>query len=83
LRQKGELAYLEIQDDGIGFDLKSVEDGYDKRGSMGMLNLRERTELVSGTIRIDTAPGSGTRLLVSIPLTEEAIERLHRPGFSG
>lgn len=83
LKKNDELAYLEIQDDGVGFDLKTVEDGYDKRGSMGMLNLRERTELVSGTIRIETAPGQGTRLLIRIPMTEEAVERLHRPGFGG
>ena len=35
-----DLALLEIQDDGQGFDVKSVTASYEHRGSLGMLNLR-------------------------------------------
>jgi signal transduction histidine kinase len=83
LRQNGDLAFLEVEDDGIGFDLSSVEDGYEKRGSLGMVNLHERAELVNGALRIDTAPGKGTKVSVSIPLTVEAAERMHTGGFNG
>lgn len=83
LKQNGDLAYLEVEDDGVGFDLSSVEDGYDKRGSLGMVNLRERAELVNGVLQIDSEPGRGTRVAVSIPLTVEAAERMHRGGFNG
>lgn len=71
------IALLEIADDGIGFDVKAVDKSYDKRGSLGMVNLRERTELVNGLLSIDSAPGKGTRVQVYIPLTEEAADRLH------
>jgi signal transduction histidine kinase len=71
------IALLEIVDDGIGFDVKAVDTAYDKRGSLGMVNLRERTELVSGLLNIDSAPGKGTRVQVYIPLTEDAADRLH------
>ncbi|MFZ5859002.1 MAG: histidine kinase [Chloroflexota bacterium] len=71
------IALLEIADDGIGFDVKAVDKAYDKRGSLGMVNLRERTELVNGLLNIDSAPGKGTRVQVYIPLTEEAADRLH------
>lgn len=71
------IALLEIEDDGLGFDVESVNRSYDKRGSLGMVNLRERTELVSGLLNIDSAPGKGTRIQVYIPLTEEATDRLH------
>lgn len=71
------LALLEIQDDGIGFDVDEVVRAYDQRGSLGMINLRERTELVSGLLNIDSAPGKGTLIQVYIPLTEEAADRLH------
>jgi signal transduction histidine kinase len=71
------IALLEIVDDGIGFDVKAVNTAYDKRGSLGMVNLRERTELVNGLLNIDSAPGKGTRVQVYIPLTEEAADRLH------
>ena len=71
------IALLEIEDDGIGFDVAAVHKSYDKRGSLGMVNLRERTELVTGLLNIDSAPGKGTRIQVYIPLSEEAADRLH------
>jgi signal transduction histidine kinase len=72
-----EIALLEIEDDGLGFDVEAVNKSYDKRGSLGMVNLRERTELVNGLLNIDSAPGKGTRIQVYIPLSEEAADRLH------
>jgi signal transduction histidine kinase len=71
------IAILEIVDDGIGFDVKAVDKAYDKRGSLGMVNLRERTELVNGLLNIESASGKGTRVQVYIPMTEEAADRLH------
>jgi signal transduction histidine kinase len=71
------IGLLEIEDDGLGFDVAAVNKSYDKRGSLGMVNLRERAELVNGLLNIDSAPGNGTRVQVYIPLTEEAADRLH------
>ncbi|MBI5841196.1 MAG: GAF domain-containing sensor histidine kinase [Chloroflexi bacterium] len=73
------LALLEIVDDGVGFDVKTVMEAYDKRSSssLGMVNLRERTELVNGVLQVDSTPGQGTKVSVYIPFTEEAADRLH------
>jgi signal transduction histidine kinase len=71
------LALLEVQDDGIGFDVNAVTKAYDKRGSLGMINLRERTELVNGLLNLQSQPGRGTIVQVYVPLTEEAADRLH------
>lgn len=71
------LALLEIQDDGIGFDVAAVNRSYDQRGSLGMVNLRDRTELVNGVLDVQSVPGKGTRVQVYIPLTEEAADHLH------
>jgi signal transduction histidine kinase len=73
------VALLEVEDDGVGFDVKSISQAYDKRSSssLGMVNLRERTELVNGLLQIDSSPGHGTKVIVYIPLTEEAADRLH------
>jgi signal transduction histidine kinase len=73
------VALLEVVDDGVGFDVKSVTQAYDKRSSssLGMVNLRDRTELVNGLLQIDSKPGHGTKVTVFIPLTEEASDRLH------
>ncbi len=73
-----DLALLEIEDDGKGFNLAAIDAAYETRGSLGLVNMRERTELVNGVIHIDSVEGSGTRIQVAIPLTEEAAERIRR-----
>ncbi len=70
------VALLEVEDDGIGFDVEAVNKGYEKRSSLGMVNLRERAELVNGLLNIQSAVGKGTKVLVYLPLSEEAADRL-------
>lgn len=81
LKRSKDTLTLEIQDDGAGFDVAAVSANYEQRGSLGMINLHERAELLNGLMRIDSAPGRGTRVLATVPLTPEAADRLHRPGF--
>jgi len=71
------LAILEIQDDGVGFDVQAVSNNYENRGSLGMINLRERAELVNGMLNLQSQSGQGTLVQVYIPLTEDAADRLH------
>jgi signal transduction histidine kinase len=79
LKEAGpDLALLEIEDNGVGFNLESVDANYDHRGSLGMVNMRERTELVNGVLQLDSAEGRGTRIRVIIPLTEDAADRIRR-----
>ena len=75
-----DLIVLEIQDDGVGFDISSLNMSYEQRGSLGMVNMRERTELVNGLFQISSTPGQGTIVRVIIPLSEEGIDRLRRGG---
>jgi signal transduction histidine kinase len=74
------VVLLEIEDDGVGFDVGAVDSSYEKRGSLGLVNIRERAELVNGIPSIDAAEGKGTRIRVVIPLNEEAADRLRRGG---
>jgi len=78
-----EIALLEVRDDGAGFDVAAVYRAYDQRGSLGMVNLNERTELVNGVLDLQSVPGKGTRVLVYIPLSEEAADRLHHASKKG
>ncbi len=77
VKNEPEIVWLQIADQGQGFDVDAVTKSYDKRGSLGMVNLRERTELVNGLLHIDSAPGKGTRVNVFIPLSEDAADKLH------
>lgn len=57
-----------IEDDGIGFDVKSKEENPD---NIGLLSMRERTELLGGQIIIKSVKDTGTRIYIKIPLVEE------------
>ena len=52
-----------VEDDGRGFDQGSVREN-----ALGLVGVRERTALLGGRVRIETAPGSGTTLVAEIPL---------------
>jgi signal transduction histidine kinase len=62
LEDGGELE-LVVQDGGVGFQPESVP-----RGRFGLEGIRERTRLLDGRFDLETAPGSGTRLSVRLPL---------------
>lgn len=59
-RSESDLA-VTIEDDGIGFDQKTA-----KRG-MGLDNMRDRAIRHGGSITVDSTPGVGTRIAVSLP----------------
>jgi signal transduction histidine kinase len=61
----------EVVDDGRGFDVDLVEQNYRSRGSLGLINLKERAELIEGTLKIESTPGRGTRVTLVVPLKEE------------
>jgi signal transduction histidine kinase len=73
---KQDLALLEIEDDGEGYDVAAVEASYEHRGSLGMVNMRERTELLSGILKVESVKGQGTKVRVLLPLTEDAADRV-------
>jgi signal transduction histidine kinase len=62
-----------VEDDGRGFNVAEVLDSYDQRGSLGLINMRERAELVEGTWTIESAIGRGTKMTLIVPLPEEEI----------
>jgi len=67
----GDLFVADVIDNGRGFDTDAVAKGYGSRGSLGMVNLKERADLVGGTINIDSAPGRGACVTLLVPLTED------------
>lgn len=68
LHENGGELQAEVRDDGVGFEVMSVQATYDKRGSLGMINMEERTQLVGGTLSVASAPGQGTRISLNVPL---------------
>ncbi len=56
---------MEIRDNGVGFDMASIERGN------GLSNMRERAALFAGEVSIGTEPGKGTHIVLSIPLSQD------------
>ena len=57
-----------VEDDGRGFDADRDSNGTGATQSLGILGMRERMELVGGTLTIDSAPGRGTSVIARVPL---------------
>lgn len=66
VEQAGTLTVM-VRDDGVGFDLAAVESVYEQRGSLGMVNIRERAELLGGRLTLQSAPGQGTEVVLHVP----------------
>jgi two-component system, NarL family, sensor histidine kinase DegS len=62
---------LYIYDDGKGFDTEKIKVRSDDiDGGFGLFSMRERIDLLSGEIKINSEPGKGTRLNITIPLLQ-------------
>jgi len=69
MTHRDDSSYLiEVQDNGKGFDVGKVQANYDKRGSLGMVNMSERAEVMKAKLSIASAVGQGTRVMLRFPL---------------
>jgi signal transduction histidine kinase len=59
---------IEVEDDGVGFDLGEATSTVDSGRGLGLTGLRERMELLGGMADIDSSPGDGTRVRFTVPL---------------
>ena len=62
-----------IEDNGKGFDAEAVERDYDRKGSIGLLSMRERAELIDGHLAIESnivPPHTGTKVILRVPSTK-------------
>lgn len=63
-----EHIWLEIKDDGRGFDMGKTAGVAIDRKQLGLLGIQERVSLVGGEVKVESIPGSGTCLQLHIPL---------------
>ncbi len=64
----GHAAALRIHDDGVGFEVEQTLPAARRRGSVGLVQMRERAERAGGHFEIETAPGQGTTIHVELPI---------------
>jgi len=64
-----DVVLVNISDNGVGFDTTEAEKkAMERGGHLGMINLRERAEMVGGTLRMESAAGKGTSITVVVPI---------------
>jgi signal transduction histidine kinase/streptogramin lyase len=66
MNQKDGTFHLEITDDGSGFDLESAKES----GGLGLLGMQERVAQLGGQFKIESQPGQGTRIYVTVELNQ-------------
>ncbi|MFQ5436770.1 MAG: histidine kinase [Anaerolineae bacterium] len=73
--QEEKLFVAQVRDDGVGFDTSEVNRDYSSRGSLGMVNMRERAERIDGSLRLESMPGRGTTVTLVVPLVKHGRRR--------
>jgi PAS domain S-box-containing protein len=63
LRRQGNRLIAIIEDDGIGLDLEAAL----AQGRLGIFGMRERAEMLGGTLEVESTPGHGTTIFVKVP----------------
>jgi len=64
-----EQVQLDIEDDGPGFDSTASREA-----GLGLVGMRERAALCGAELIIDTGPGLGTRIVLTVPITHNTLE---------
>ncbi|MFH1139100.1 MAG: sensor histidine kinase [Pseudomonadota bacterium] len=62
---------LSVRDDGIGFDVSQLDEAASNR-SFGLFSINERLVSLGGGLRVETAPGAGTAVALTVPYSTEA-----------
>jgi len=71
-RKGGNWLVVQVEDDGVGFDARTVcAPGYRGRG-FGLFHVREQTAYAGGRLKVWSRPGQGTRVTLEAPLAEGA-----------
>lgn len=58
-----------VEDDGVGFDPEQVRKAAGEEAGFGLFNIEHRAELVGGSLTVNSAPGEGSRFVLTLPTT--------------
>ena len=67
LKSADGVIIAEVRDEGCGFELSDVGAARDG-GHIGLAGMRERAELVGGSLTVRTSPGQGTTVRAAVPM---------------
>lgn len=68
LHHDAQTVTLKVADDGLGFDIGESVARREGHTGLGLISMRERTELLGGNFQIHSAPNGGTSISAAIPI---------------
>lgn len=68
LEQRGAALHLEVRDHGAGFEPSATDPAGAAGSHVGLGGMRERIARMGGTLRVESAPGHGTRVKGDVPI---------------
>jgi signal transduction histidine kinase len=66
LQEQDGRAQIAVCDDGVGFDLDQIPES--GKNQFGLASMRERMQLIGGSLTIDSHPNAGTQVLLEVPV---------------
>ena len=67
----GPFMRIQVVDDGVGFDTAEAAPGAGKSSGYGLFSIRERLTSLGGLVTINSLPGQGTRVFITVPLEQQ------------
>ena len=67
VRRQTKFVSCSVRDDGVGFETSAMLARKGNRG-LGLLGIRERVAVLGGTVQINSKPGQGTEIMITVPL---------------
>jgi two-component system, NarL family, sensor histidine kinase UhpB len=71
LRREADRLWLNVRDDGVGFDPAAIQRGAERHSSLGLVSMKERALLVRGDLEVRSARGGGTEIRAWFPLMSQ------------
>ncbi len=68
--------YIDIKDDGLGFDPSFRMTEHDTARGLGLMGMEERTAFLGGMLEVCSAPGEGTRVVLKVPIENEVYDNV-------
>ena len=81
LENRGNLLKVIVEDNGKGFDVRKVMSS-EIDGKLGLFGMQERINLISGDITIESTPGNGTNIYITVPIDKKLSYEKDKNTFS-
>jgi PAS domain S-box-containing protein len=74
MSRRNDAVEVEVEDDGVGFDVAARAFKPGPQGGYGLFSVRERLEYLGGSVTVESSPGRGTRAALALTLNHDTMK---------